>query len=108
MAHLDWQLATPTVAVTFANAMTYCSNNTPGLPGTGWRLPAIKELQTLVDDRATTGPAIDSTFVGTPSSSYWSSTVYAPDTSKVWIVYFFNGINNPVVASGLNWARCVR
>ena len=46
---LTWQQAVPTSTYTWSAAITYCSSNTAGLPGTGWRLPKLKELQTIVD-----------------------------------------------------------
>src|SRR4051812_45398658 len=47
---LNWQQAAKQTAYTWANALTYCSGNVAALPGTGWRLPTVKELQTIVDD----------------------------------------------------------
>lgn len=32
----------------YRDAVKYCANNVPGLPGNGWRLPTIDELRTLV------------------------------------------------------------
>jgi hypothetical protein len=42
---LNWQQAVSTTLYTYASALTYCSGNVAALPGSGWRLPAIKELQ---------------------------------------------------------------
>jgi hypothetical protein len=33
----------------WADAKTYCANNTAGLSGTGWRLPGVRELRSLLD-----------------------------------------------------------
>ena len=33
---------------TWQLAESYCANNTPGLPGTGWALPTISQLRSLV------------------------------------------------------------
>src|SRR5450432_569897 len=90
---LNWQQAVSTTLYTYASALTYCSGNVAALPGSGWRLPAIKELQTLVDDSvASPGPTIDaSAFSSTPADYFWSSTPYVPDTSSACIVYFTNG-----------------
>jgi hypothetical protein len=57
---LDWQQVVSSTKYTYANAMAYCSGNTAALAGSGWRLPSIKELQTLVDDSvASPSPTLD-------------------------------------------------
>jgi Protein of unknown function (DUF1566) len=60
--------------------------------GKGWRVPNIKELSTLVDDRASY-PAIDSeAFPGTPDfQGYWSSTPLATGGLQAWLVNFWSG-----------------
>src|SRR5258706_11285535 len=52
---LTWQQAIPKSLYAWADAKTYCS--ALSLDGSGWRLPSINELQTLVDE--STNPAID-------------------------------------------------
>lgn len=55
---------------------------------TDWRLPNVKELQSIVD-YSTFSPAINATFFPhTVSAYYWSGTTYAIDTSYAWIVNF--------------------
>ena len=44
---LVWQNSALT-AMGWYEADTYCSANTPNLPGSGWRLPTISELRSLV------------------------------------------------------------
>ena len=56
-----------------------------------WRLPTIKDLQTLVN-RGVIMPTIDTTnFPNTKSASYWSATTRASNTNYAWSVYFGNG-----------------
>ncbi|MDD5011978.1 MAG: DUF1566 domain-containing protein, partial [Phycisphaerae bacterium] len=56
-----------------------------------WRLPNIKELQSIVD-YGRVGPAIDTTyFPNAQSYSYWSSTTLAGGTVYAWYVYFDDG-----------------
>lgn len=58
---------------------------------TGWRLPNVKELASLVD-KTRTSPAIDtSAFPATPSNWYWSATPYAGYSGYAWYVYFGYG-----------------
>ncbi|HLA34982.1 MAG TPA: DUF1566 domain-containing protein [Rhodocyclaceae bacterium] len=54
-----------------------------------WRLPNIRELQTLVD-RSVVNPAIDKmAFPSTPSKFFWSGT---PDMDFAWYVDFSSGL----------------
>ena len=58
-----------------------------------WRLPTIKELNSIVNYAATsTGSAITvSYFPNTQSTFYWSSVTYAPGTDYAWGVDFGYG-----------------
>ncbi len=50
----------------------------------GWRLPNIAELQTIVE-REKTRPAINSAlFPNTPSNGFWSSSPHVDDASYAW------------------------
>lgn len=57
-----------------------------------WRLPNVKELESLLKLDAHS-PAIDvAAFPNTPPSSFfWSSTVYTPHTANAWAVHFGDG-----------------
>lgn len=103
---LTWQRDLDAAMYTSDEAAPYCMNL--GLAGGGWRLPTIKELQTLVDE-STVAPAIDtSVFPNTPSSRFWSSTLYAGGAGLVWIVNFSNGSADTAAVSDMNHVRCVR
>jgi hypothetical protein len=98
---LDWQQTTTSMRYTYADALNYCP--------TGWRLPTIRELQSLVDDAAAAPPAIDTGwFPSTQAEAYWSSTKYAPDTSLAWHVYFYDGYTGFNTLQTANYVRCVR
>ena len=53
---LTWQQPGPSATYTWAAAKTYCAGLGSSLGGTGWRLPTIKELQTIVDNSKVMNP----------------------------------------------------
>jgi Protein of unknown function (DUF1566) len=58
---------------------------------TGWRLPNIKELSSIVDT-SRFEPAIDPVaFPATSTWPYWSSSPYVVDPGLVWYVEFNSG-----------------
>jgi len=95
------------------DATNVCGNLT--LAGqTDWRLPSRIELVSLIDN-GVYNPAINTIyFPSTVSSSYWSSTTYAYNTSYAWLVFFSSGNPNTDYksvssnSSSANYARCVR
>ncbi len=119
---LTWQRNPPATAVGWAAANgTTGTTPTPGLCaatlGVGWRLPTVREIETLVD--VTTGwPALDTTaFPGTQSAGYWTSSCYAGQSggcgtgtpAQVWILNF--GLGQPTAVSTAatqEFYRCVR
>jgi hypothetical protein len=71
-------------------------NNSAGFAGhNDWRIPNIKELQSIVH-YGRSGPAIDPLFSPTAPVTYWSSTPFFVDESRAWAVGFNNGnVNDP-------------
>ena len=93
---------------TWANASSYCTNNTAGLTGSGWRLPTVTELAYLVRNEGS-APTINTTaFPAMVSHFYWSSTTYALDSTSAWIVYFGSGYVYSNVKTSYYYVRCVR
>ncbi|MGK5094511.1 DUF1566 domain-containing protein [Deltaproteobacteria bacterium TL4] len=73
-----------------------------------WRLPAIEELQMLIENNHG-APFINTTlFPNTQSSSYWSSTTYAYYTSFAWSVNFYFGYVSYYNKTYSFYVRCVR
>jgi len=90
-------------------ANTYC--HTLQLAGTGWRLPTVKELDSIVLP-SIYNPTIDTTvfqnyFSGT-FGDYWTSSVGAGTTDKMWRLHLWSGGMRPTYTNldGVN--RCVR
>jgi len=107
---LTWQQTVPSTTYTWANAKTYCGSAavSTSLGGTGWRLPTLKELQTIVD-YSQSNPSIDSTaFPSTPGNVFWSSSPLAGSSSNAWSVDFGYGYTGNVVVSNPRYVRCVR
>ena len=101
---LIWSRAEESGTFTWANAKTQCTNR-----GGGYRLPTIRELQSIVDDTVTSAPTIDKTaFLGATSGYKWSSSPYALFSGHAWNVHFSSGTtyNHPVAST--YGVRCVR
>jgi hypothetical protein len=86
--------------------------NTGGFAGyTNWRLPNIKELQSIVKE-SQNAPALDTTkFPNIPvgGSQVWSSSPHAGTNSKSWMVDFGSGIvNTPLSRESTLHVRLVR
>ena len=98
---LTWQRAASTQTYSWSAAAAYCTG--------GWRLPRIKELQTLVDV-SRYNPAIDTfAFPGTPAEGFWSSSPDAvSSSSNAWLVYFSSGFSGDSSMTGAYRVRCVR
>lgn len=109
---LTWQKGT-TTTYTWANALAYCNNNTAGLPGSGWRLPQIKELFSLIDFSVFSNytPCINTTyFPGTSFLMYWSATTYPVTGSQNLALglYMGGGYSDLTDKTTSQYVRCVR
>lgn len=103
---LVWQHPIDAVPRTWSEADAYCASLSIG--GTSGRLPTLRELHTLVDE-SRFNPSIDgSTFPGTPSASFWSSTPVASNAGLTWAVDFNVGLNWGSPVGDPLLVRCVR
>jgi hypothetical protein len=105
-SRLTWQAAADPGTYDLAGAAQYCA--ALALDGGGWRLPSIRELQTLVETAST--PAIDPiAFPNTASGYFWSSTPLRDDTATpVMVVDFGVGVVNNEDITATSSVRCVR
>jgi hypothetical protein len=87
---LMWQQDTAPGKYTWQEAVSYCETLTLASHN-DWRLPNVKELQSLVNYNEG-NPSINlSFFPNTQSFWYWSSTTYALDPYGAWLVGFYDG-----------------
>jgi len=65
-------------------------NNTGGFATfTNWRLPNIKELNSIVEVQCTY-PAINMTIFPSAGGLYWSASPYSADATKAWFIQIYN------------------
>jgi Protein of unknown function (DUF1566). len=108
---LEWQRQDDDITRTWEDAWNYCS----GLDLDGhqdWRLPGIKELQSIFDYGQVTPPAIDQVaFPNTDANVYWSATPDSSNANNAWLIFFgVNRINSLNTGKGGDniFVRCVR
>lgn len=103
---LVWEKTPSCASCTWKAALKACQDKGPG-----WRLPDVKELRSLVDDKQSSCPMWDRTVFGAlcPSPPYfWSSTPVPWSTSSAFDVSFNGGsVGGNHVDDG-NGVRCVR
>ena len=92
-------------SATWKSAIDYCE--ALSLDGGGWRLPNIRELESLVDD-SKYNPSINDVFEFTGSDDYWGSTSLAYLSNGARIVFFGNGLVNYNLKVNSLYVRCVR
>lgn len=95
-----------TVTKTWEAAKRHCQNLILG-GYTNWRLPTIKELQTLLDF-SKYAPSIDGEFQNVNTLySYWSFTNNVGDTFYAWFVNFYYGNSRNYRKTNNGYVRCV-
>ena len=91
---------------TWAEAQAYCAGLT--LDGSGWRLPSLTELQSIVDTTVTSPPRINyDAFPNTPVDWFWASW-NAGSSGNMWGVNFGNGLSDFNGVGLDHRVRCVR
>lgn len=102
---LTWQRATPSAVVPASTAAGYCAALTLG--GREWRLPAMQELATTVDDSRAAPSTDPATFPVTITSGwYWTATRAAPQPAGFWALNYLEGFTDyRKITTG--YVRCV-
>lgn len=99
---LIWQRSDDGTTLSWDTAKQHCQSL-----GSGWRLPALKELLTIVDPTRFK-PAIDSAVFGSTSGTYWTGSMYATASDEAWAVNFDSGSSAPSTLDHSWRVRCVR
>ncbi len=87
---LKWQRQVTPGAMTYADAVKYCGTQQLDA-ATGWRLPTLLELFSIVD-YGRYSPAITPSFTMPPSGEqFWTSTPSAATAGNRWVVHFADG-----------------
>jgi uncharacterized protein (TIGR03437 family) len=104
---LMWQKADSGSALTWEDALKYSESLV--LAGyDDWRLPNVKELQSINDERLTS-PSLDRTvFAGTLPAELWTSTTQINQSTLAWTVDFAFGIVSYRVKTDTLRVRAVR
>ena len=107
---LVWQRRPSQQTYTFSEAQAHCENL--DLPGGGWRVPSMKEIQTLVDERSS--PPFDTrAFPDLPRGALRTSSQSAecPEACAAWLLDGDGSVFYSRVDAGLgahHYVRCVR
>jgi hypothetical protein len=103
---LTWQQAVSSSTYVQAQAVSYCAGLS--LNGSGWRLPTIQELLSIMDVTLY-NPSIDPDyFPNTPPDPFWTSTPFTSASNYAWQVDFYAGNTDTFDMSLSDYARCVR
>lgn len=103
---LVWQQAESSL-MTWEQALAYAESLSLG-GQSDWRLPNVKELQSI-NDANFHGPSLDKTyFTGATATRYWSSTSVSNDATKAWYLDSDYGIVSYDPKTALWHVRCVR
>ncbi len=121
---LVWQRDPPRTVMAWTEARSWCRTNRALLPGAGWRLPSVEELQTIfssVDYRPNLDISVFPVDVQLLNFglTFWTSTKYTwtgkvgfdgyPIEPSAWSVRFIDfGVAMRRPVSELNLVRCVR
>ena len=104
---LEWQRQDDDFPRNWDDAWDYCVDLDLG-GHQDWRLPRIKELQSIVDYGQASTPLIEGEAFPNTNSLYWSASGQASSSIFAWAVFFSSGgvdRDGKVIA---NFVRCVR
>lgn len=107
LTNLVWQKFPNTTAQSWEQALAYSENLTLANT-TDWRLPNIKELQSLNDETVIQPSVTLPYFQNIGVKKYWSSTSLPNQTTKAWYWDTQFGITTYDIKTNLNYVVCVK
>lgn len=107
LTQLIWQKIPNTNALTWEQALVYAEGLTVGT-SSDWRLPNIKELQSLNNELATNPSVFTPYFSNVGIHNYWSSTTLPNQTLSAWYWSTIFGITTYSAKTGTNYVICVK
>lgn len=106
-AGVVWQRASFPAPMAWTDALAACEDLALD-DHDDWRLPTLKELQTIVDERELE-PSIDpAAFPDTPPEWFWSSTPVEWPPDQAWATSYTDGYASIHDCDELQRVRCVR
>lgn len=107
LTNRQWQKITPDTPMTWEEALMYAEGLT--LAGASdWRLPNIKELQSLSDENQLSPSVQTSYFTTIGVKKYWSSTSLPNQSTRAWYLNTQFGITTYDLKTAGNYVICVR
>ena len=104
---LTWQQAEIAAATNWEGALQYAATLTLG-GNVDWRLPNIKELQSINDETLANPSVATAYFPGATASRYWSSTSMHGTTNEAWFLDCQYGVTSYSDTTSNLLVRCVR
>ena len=104
---LVWEQAADGTTRTWTEATFYCVNKIEG-GTTGWRLPAMAELNSVRDPSLIATGYVPPLFNGVQGKGFWSATTVAGNSGQAWLVDFSGGVVVIFNKGTSAWAWCVR
>lgn len=107
LTNLVWEKIPSTIAQTWEQAITMADNLSLG-GFTDWRLPNIKELQSLNDETVIAPSVTSPYFQNLGVKKYWSSTTLPNQIAKAWYWDTQYGITTYDIKTNTNYVICIR
>ena len=107
LTQLVWQKIPNAAALTWEQALVYAEGLTIGT-SSDWRLPNIKELQSLNNELATNPSVFSPYFSNVGIHNYWSSTTLPNQPLSAWYWSTAFGITTYSAKTSANYVICVR
>ena len=104
---LYWTKFAAPDSITWEDALNYAENLNTGLHS-DWRLPNIKELQSINDESLINPSVSTSAFPAIGINKYWSSTTLPNQTVQAWYLHTQYGITTYSIKTAKLKVLCVR